>query len=299
MNKYESLPIPISVVERETQLTKDTLRKWETRYGFPTPQRDANGERIYSAHEVECLRLIKVLLNRGLRPVAVVGKPMDVLQALQKETNPTAPTSYSPEVLHIMELLRTNQVEALRPALKNLMLRLGMRDFVGTAFGELNHAVGSYWEQGQLSIFQEHCYTDVMQRFMLESIAAVDQAYKNKTVLLTTPPTEEHSLGLLMVQALCVLQGVRCISLGTKVPLTDMAQAAKAYGAQVVALTFSITFPTRQIAPLLRELHELLPEGVEIWAGGAGVGSQRIRIAGVKVFNDLDGVSAALRELAP
>ena len=36
----------IAAVERDTGIGKDTLRVWERRYGFPQPQRDANGERL-------------------------------------------------------------------------------------------------------------------------------------------------------------------------------------------------------------------------------------------------------------
>ena len=48
----------ISAVERETGLSKDVLRMWERRYGFPKPARDANGERQYTAAETEKLRSI-------------------------------------------------------------------------------------------------------------------------------------------------------------------------------------------------------------------------------------------------
>ena len=37
--------VSIATVERETGLSKDTLRMWERRYGFPRPARDDNGER--------------------------------------------------------------------------------------------------------------------------------------------------------------------------------------------------------------------------------------------------------------
>jgi hypothetical protein len=46
MNNHASAAtpgLPIASVERETGLSKDTLRVWERRYGFPTPERDANG----------------------------------------------------------------------------------------------------------------------------------------------------------------------------------------------------------------------------------------------------------------
>ena len=43
----------IAAVERETGLSKDTLRVWERRYAFPRPARDSNGERIYPPEQVD------------------------------------------------------------------------------------------------------------------------------------------------------------------------------------------------------------------------------------------------------
>ena len=51
----------ISAVERETGLSKDVLRIWERRYGFPEPQRDDNAERLYPPEQVAKLRTIKQL----------------------------------------------------------------------------------------------------------------------------------------------------------------------------------------------------------------------------------------------
>ena len=54
--------IGIAAVERETGLSKDTLRVWERRYGFPRPLRDANGERA----------LARALLRAKERQITVV-----------------------------------------------------------------------------------------------------------------------------------------------------------------------------------------------------------------------------------
>lgn len=62
------LRLNISAVEREAGLSKDVLRMWERRYGFPKPSRDENGERQYSAEEVAKLRAMKRLMDVGLRP---------------------------------------------------------------------------------------------------------------------------------------------------------------------------------------------------------------------------------------
>ena len=54
----------IANVEKETGLSKDTLRMWERRYGFPAPERDPGGDRVYPAAQVERLRLIKRLIDQ-------------------------------------------------------------------------------------------------------------------------------------------------------------------------------------------------------------------------------------------
>ncbi|MDE2261476.1 MAG: MerR family transcriptional regulator [Gammaproteobacteria bacterium] len=56
----------IAAVERETGLSKGTLRVWGRRYGFPLPARDSRGERVYPADQVEKLRVISRLLDRDV-----------------------------------------------------------------------------------------------------------------------------------------------------------------------------------------------------------------------------------------
>ena len=41
----------IAAVERDTGLSKDTLRVWERRYNFPQPGRDAHGERLFCTEQ--------------------------------------------------------------------------------------------------------------------------------------------------------------------------------------------------------------------------------------------------------
>ena len=74
--------LSIRAVEHETGLSKDVLRKWEQRYGFPSPLRDGAGERLYPADQVARLRLIKRLMDSGMRPSRVVAQPLDALTAL-------------------------------------------------------------------------------------------------------------------------------------------------------------------------------------------------------------------------
>jgi len=76
----------IAAVERDTGLSKDTLRVWERRYDFPQPVRDGQGERCYPLDQIEKLRLIKRLLDVGHRPSRLVSLPMQDLQALSERS---------------------------------------------------------------------------------------------------------------------------------------------------------------------------------------------------------------------
>jgi hypothetical protein len=51
--------IGIGAIATEIGLTKDTLRVWERRYGFPRPLRTAGGERLYPQEQVTKLRMVK------------------------------------------------------------------------------------------------------------------------------------------------------------------------------------------------------------------------------------------------
>ena len=65
--------VSIAEIESATGLTSDVVRKWETRYRFPRPARDENGNRIYSPDQIARLQLIRRLLGAGMRPGKIVG----------------------------------------------------------------------------------------------------------------------------------------------------------------------------------------------------------------------------------
>ncbi len=110
---------------------------------------------------------------------------------------------------------------------------------------------------------------------------------------MATLPQEPHGLGLLMVEALLSLQGWRCISLGVKVPLEDIVIAAGLIAADIVALSFSSSFPAAQALASLQELRRRLPAATAIWAGGSGLALQRRMPAGILAVRDI-GLLATL-----
>lgn len=297
-----ALTLSIAAVERDTGLSKDTLRVWERRYGFPLPTRDATGERAYPLDQVERLRIVKRLLDAGHRPGRVVALPLAALQQLAESTvdHPlrAAPAVLEASELHqLVDLVRSHDVPALRQALARQLARQGVRGFVVDVVAPLNLAVGDAWMRGQLQIFEEHLYSEVIQSALRQALAGIPPPAGDggSRVLLTTLPGEPHGLGLLMAEAMLALEGCACVSLGVQTPVLEIVRAAGAVRADIVALGFSGCLALKQMLDGLADLRADLPPSVQVWAGGTAPGLQRRPVDGVRVLDALTQIPEALR----
>lgn len=292
-----SLDLNIAGAERATGLSKDTLRVWERRYGFPTPHRDAAGERLYPVAQIERLRLLKRLVDAGERPGRLMALPLHELEA-RLQARPSAasePSSGKPAVEEYVDILKSHDVDRLRRQLGRAREQLGLARFVTDVVAPLNTRVGDAWMRGQLQVFEEHLYTESIQVLLREAIARLPvHADGHPRVLLTTFTLEPHGLGLLMAEALMSLDGARCVSLGTATPIWDIVLAAAAQRADVVALSFSGCMNPNQIVDGLAELRAKLPAGVELWAGGAAPALHRRPVPGVLPIAKIEQVREEL-----
>jgi MerR family transcriptional regulator, light-induced transcriptional regulator len=295
------LVMSIGAVERDTGLSKDTLRVWERRYGFPQPSRDAQGERSYPLEQVERLRLIKRLLDQGHRPGKVITYGIGDLRALAVELANRSAAAESvgeerADLLHYIALCKAYKFDEMRRSLSQDLMKLGLYRFVVGVIAPLNTMVGVRWANGTFAVFEEHLYTESVQIVMRNAIASIpmnQQADIRPRVLLTTFPQEQHGLGLLMAEAIFALEGARCISLGVQTPIMDIARAAETQRADIVALSFSASMNANQLNEGVRDLRAKLPAATEIWAGGGCVGLQRRPPAELLVL-DLPDVAAEL-----
>ena len=267
-------PQPIAIVENETGLGKDTLRVWEKRYGFPTPERDAQGERLYAPAQIERLLHIKRALDAGMRPGQVVPLSLPELQA---RLNDHHPIDHHPETEALWPLVVAGHANALAQALTMTQQRMGWVAFVNECVAPLNVRVGQAWLNGEIEIHQEHVYAETLQTFLRQSIAQLKQQgpLQAPKVLLTTLNNEQHSLGLLMVELMLVL--VRCdtLSLGTRLPMEHVMAATRMHQPDVVALSFSSHYGSREAWRDAQTLRSHLPEPVALWVGGAALNAPK------------------------
>ena len=287
----------IAAVERDTGLSKDVLRVWERRYGFPTPTRDAHGERLYPADQVERLRLIKRLMDQGHRPGKLFAKPADELAGLapRRASAPPDVASDQDELGDLLRLIKQHDSAGYQQAMQQRLARKGLSSFVQDTVAPLTQRVGEAWEEGSLEVFEEHLFTELTKRLLRQAITTLPAGSAAPRIVLTSVPDEPHVLGLLMAEALLSLEGAQCIPLGTQMPLLEIVRAAGAHRADVVALSFSVAFPQRQIGGLLEQMRMMLPADVALWAGGRGIARQSA-VPGTTLLATLDDAVAAVHD---
>jgi DNA-binding transcriptional MerR regulator len=195
--------LTISAVSDATGIAKEVLRKWEVRYGFPTPVRDDIGVRRYSAEHIERLKLLKKLIGDGMRPGQVVPLDASALASLiEARCRDTAVVSKSQVADDIIQWLKSHDPELLRTELRRELMRLGLPEFILTAMPDMNRAVGDAWARGDISIKDEHLYTESVHALVRTALSPLRPEQGSPRILLTTFTGELHSLGTLMVETL-------------------------------------------------------------------------------------------------
>jgi MerR family transcriptional regulator, light-induced transcriptional regulator len=282
----------ISEVERETGISRDTLRVWERRYGFPAPQRNQRGERLYSSEQLDRLRLLKQLLDRGMRPGRVISLDLDGLRKV------TAVRDVSPalcaDIEELMTLLSAGPSDALRLRLEELLQRHGLRSFLTEIIAPMNRVVGEAWFTGKIGIVEEHYYAEQVRRVLTRELGNLSRKEGSPRVLLTTFPGEEHGIGLMMVACMLSLEGADALLLGIQTPLKEIVRGAVENGCSIVGLSCSEHMGRRTIASQLLRLRKLLPEDITLWAGGDGAGAIGFLPGNIRLFSELRQIPFAI-----
>ena len=289
--QLEGAKLSIGALSRATDISVETLRTWERRYGYPQPERKASGHRVYAVESVPRLRRIAHALTCGHRAREVVPASDAELAALLR----TAPASASvvpvqPVSADIGELLRTvERFDGIN--LTRLLLaewaRLGPLDFLRGLIAPLVQEVGDRWAKGTLEIRHEHFLSERVGDLLRTVRHPFDERATGPLVVLVTLPGEAHGLGLQMAALIIAAAGCRVCYVGTEVPLDEAVQLASDLGATGLAISVSEASAGRSTAARITRLRRDLPRRTTLLIGGSGAPRAS---EGVLVFRDLDSL---------
>jgi methanogenic corrinoid protein MtbC1 len=176
----------------------------------------------------------------------------------------------------------TAQVESLLQAAQNFdsaalfrrfrseVATSGLQSFIQTQADEFLTRVGQYWAAGDLEIEHEHFATEVLRDFLASEWRKLNADCTGPIVVCATPTGELHALGLHLAACCLVLRGYKVVFIGPDSPPTSVAAAANEVGAAAVCLSMSVFSAREDNEQTVERLHQLLPDGTELWLGGGG-----------------------------
>ena len=285
-------------IERITGFGIEQLRKWRQRFGFPPAQIGVNGRASYSRESVDRLLVIKRLLEAGLRPGKVVAKTAAENLKMADDLYLFKPdVGRSDSMNALISLLACSDNEGFKAQLRKQRAKRTMLDFVQHTISPLMVGIGDAWLSGEIDVYHEHLCSSMIERYLIAETLKSKPKPAFPVFLFALPPGERHQLGLLMVEAVMAEAGAYIVNVGTDIPLNSLKLATIECKADVVALTFSFSYPLRDVVPTLAHLRRLLPPQTQIWAGGAGLSQVKRVPQGVRVMTHFDQAITALGDL--
>lgn len=284
----------IGTVERDTGISRDSLRIWERRYGYPQPLRNAKGERVYPESQLRHLQKLRRFLDQGMRPGKLLRLTEAEFNALDNaSSDPQIKTSssiarQSPLVAACLTAVKQLDEQALLETLNLAQQQYGLAGFIKQLVAPCVTAVGDAWARGKIEVYQEHFFTQLVTQYLNIELAKLRNGSSRPLVLLASLPSELHTLGLSMTAAILACHGLSSIQLGASVPVDQLSRAAQEFDVDIVGVSFSSAYPYNSIRNDIQDLRDSLPLDIELWVGGEGVRKLRKLPVGVSKITDFE-----------
>ena len=297
---------PIAVVTERTGLSQDLLRVWERRYGAVSPARGPGGQRLYADTDIERLGLLHSATRAG-RSISQVAKLSTAelaalvdedLAARQRRPVATAAVSEGQDAVDdAMELARSLNSALLDDRLRRSVATLGISNFIESVAAPLLRRVGDEWHAGRFTLAQEHLVSSLLHDIVSESMRSFTNQSGAPRILVATPAGERHAIGAALVGAAAAVEGWNVLYLGADLPAIEIADAAVAASARLVAVSIVYIDDRNALIEEMRSLRSRLPKTVALIAGGSGASAIAADLSkiGMRVEPSLEGFVAELR----
>lgn len=292
--------LSIGAVSRETGVAVETLRTWERRYGFPSPQRTDSGHRVYARETVDKLILVSKALAAGHRAAQVVPASIEELRRLLEASRgpadlPANDFSLDEPMASWVEAAAALDGETLDAGFRSEWNKVGAMVFLQERATPFLDAIGVHWAEGRIGVLHEHFASERLRDFLAGNWRPISDQQRGPLVICACLPEERHHLTLHMISVIVVMAGCRVIFLGADTPLEDIDRGARQADPAAVFISVSRAADPRRARRRIEELRRLLDANVHLVIGGAGAPDDHL--PGVAILPDLRALSSWVQEL--
>ncbi|WP_337270527.1 MerR family transcriptional regulator [Oryzifoliimicrobium ureilyticus] len=273
-----------------TGISKELLYAWEARYAAVVSTQGATGRRQYEASAVRRIRLLQKLVGKGSKISSVATlKDEELVVALYHQS--------APELIELLNLLRTRAFAAFESQVAAFCERLGVLDFTTRIALPLMAEVGEEWEAGKLSVAAEHFATSTLRIYISAELRITPIARRAKTALFTTLSDERHELGILAAALVARYSGWACLYLGPNLQVDEIIDVARHSRPKLI--TIGLTSEDRGSAQTeLERIVDVTAKDAIVCVGGKGArkikgGARLLVVKSIQEFAALVGTVPA------
>jgi MerR family transcriptional regulator, light-induced transcriptional regulator len=242
----------IQTVAEMTGVPASTLRTWEQRYGFPSPDRTASAYRMYSQGDIDRIARVRELCDGGLGPAEAVQQVLEhelAAAAVDEAPVPLGDATGLAQALY-------EAIEAFDPVRTQALVRSAL--LVGShtqAFEQWIwpawRRVGERWLAGELGLHHERLAAELLGQAVRDMLR------------LSQPPApapwavlgcfvDEDDPGPALGAALALQgAGLRSQLLGPRTRAAVIREAARALSAEIVGLSVTEAVSARAARDLV------------------------------------------------
>ena len=243
----------IGELSKRSGVRPELLRAWERRYGLLQPTRSPGGLRLYTAEDLERVRLMRQLLDNGLAAAEAAA----VASRTSLETPPGA-TALAPDRARaeLSEALDGFDEPRAQAIIDQVLAAATIDTFLTDVVLPYLSELGERWEAGEASIAQEHFASSVLRGRLL-GLGRGWGLGVGPGAVLACLPGEQHDLGLIAFGLALGAHGWRITFLGSDTPIETVREASRDVDPSLVVLS-GVT--AERVRPFVHELQALAGE---------------------------------------
>ncbi|NYE35421.1 DNA-binding transcriptional MerR regulator/methylmalonyl-CoA mutase cobalamin-binding subunit [Nocardioides cavernae] len=269
-----------------TGVPRETLRKWEQRYGVVQPTRSEGNYRLYDDEAVRRLAAMRDLVDSGWSPRDAARHVLDepataTVAGLEapggsphEELDELAAAGEDFDVVRVEDLLDKAFAEAdLATTVDEWLLPSLVR-------------LGEAWQRGAVSVAGEHFVSAAVVRRISHAFQQLPHAPAGAPrVMVGLVRGSRHELGVLAFALVMRSRGMDVAYLGADLPVEAWVDTARTLQPAAVVLSA----PTVEDLPAVREAAQAIAPHAPVFLGGA----QQHRVDGAEPLGHRIGEAAA------
>ncbi len=212
----------IKDLENLSGIKAHTIRIWEQRYSFLTPQRTATNIRSYSNVELKTVLNIALLNKYGYK-ISHIDKmtPVEMNDRILSLSNAEAHQErLINDLIHCMVEIKIGVFEKKLDA---FIKDKGVEKTILQIIFPFLQRIGILWLTNHINPAQEHLVSNVIRQKLILGIENIPtDSMKGHACLLFLPEGEYHELGLLFMHYVFKSRGINVFYLGANIPVKDV-----------------------------------------------------------------------------